>query len=187
MIDELPIQSPGSWKLAVWADSGSGYQPPLIRTFTAFESASTYCELYGPYPSGFRGFPAPRANPEAMPERWRFTVAGCCDLEAKNCSCLNGEWVIVRQKRHPAGHRWVLALNGSFADPQLPCFWRLMFNEPDGFWYLDCVGNLDQAPGTWISYRLHESGWEPQGPNVLHLYTNSRYCNVPATLTLIPV
>src|SRR5207249_2667716 len=120
-------------KLVLWGDDGDGYQQLSAFVFTAVASGTTYCELYGPYsPYPLVGHLPQRPAAEAMPERWRFTVAGCCNLEAGNCECLNGEWVVARQGRGAAGHHWVKALNYSFADPKQPCFWRLTFNDRDG-------------------------------------------------------
>ncbi len=183
--DMLPIPGDlGDWQiLVVWFDTGSSYQyVRLTFQVSSTTTGYTYCETYGlravaPIP--------PRRDWSRMPDRWHFQLSGCADRSCSNCACLNGDWVVTRDKA-PGALRWYHALPGSFTDPGRPSFWRLTFNAKDGFWYLDCVGSLEQLPGTWISYRRHESAWDPSGPNTMHLVTDSGYCHVPDAVTLVP-
>src|SRR5262249_17238344 len=118
--------------------------------------------------------------------RWYFKLIGCSNRKCDNCSCLDGEWVLVWEDRGYKGGRWIKAMDTSFADPKRPSFWRLFHCTQDGFWYLDCVQSLEQPPGTWICYRRHESAWAPHGSNVMHLVTHNEYCNVPESIALAP-
>jgi hypothetical protein len=171
-------------KLVFWTQQSDScnYTKELEQTVTIIPSSYTYCQLYNvPQLHPVRGRDWSR-----MPDRWHFKLAGCSNGSCQNCSCLNAEWVITRDKGCGTRLRWTRALDYSFADPKQPSFWRLTFNENDGFWYLDCVGTLEQPPGSWISYRRHESAWDPCGPNTLYLVTDSGYCHVPDTVTLVP-
>ncbi|MCI0455530.1 MAG: hypothetical protein L0Z62_00955 [Gemmataceae bacterium] len=182
-IDEVPVEGLGNQILVLWSEQDGSYEHIEPDTsFEAVESTSTYCETY-PRSGSLRSLR--RKAWSRLPDRWRFQLAGCANRGCSNCACLNGDWVVTRD-RAPGALRWYHALDRSFADAPQPCYWRLIFNERDGFWYLDCVGSLEQLPGTWISYRLHESAWNPGGPNSMQLVTDSGYCHVPDTVTLVP-
>jgi hypothetical protein len=181
-IDNLPVEGPlGQKQLVVWSqEDGNYYRHPTI-TFQAVQGTYTYCYTYGLTPS----FRHPHRPEQAQtPDRWLLQVAGCSNWTCQNCSCLNGEWLLTRDRG--ASLRWYHTLNQSFSDPRKRSYWRLTFHEDSGFWYLDCVENLEQAPSTWISYRRHESAWDAGGPNVLYLVTDSGYCHVPDAVTLVP-
>jgi hypothetical protein len=178
----IPGTPPCTQDLVAWADDGS-YTPIAHPIRFDVESATdTYCGFY-PSSSLFR-LP-PRRDWSRMPDHWRFKLEGCSNRGCENCDCLNGEWAVARDKQ-PGTLRWYQALGCSFAEREQSAFWRLLFNDRDGWWYLDCVGSPEQLPGTWISYRLHERAWDPSGPNTMSLVTDSGYCHVPSTVTLYP-
>ncbi len=183
--DLLPV--PGNMgvtkTLIVWTDNGCSYSAQTPINFTPQSSTSTYCESY----SGVAPLVLPQKQDWAtLPERWHFAVKGCSNASLYNCNCLNGEWVLTRDRSAGTELLWQRMLNTSIADPSKPSWWRLLFNRVDGFWYLENVSSLEQPTGTSITYRRHESAWDPHGANVMLLVTNHGYCQVPEAITLVP-
>jgi hypothetical protein len=187
-IDEIPVEALGSRKLVLWYENDDGYSRMAAVNFSANSSGSTYCEAYPSLDLERRlGRRARLRDWSRMPDRWHFTLAGCSNQSCSNCSYLNGDWIVTRDQKSSKMYHWYQQLDSSFVDPRQSSFWRLLFNDNDGYWYLDCAGNLEQMPGSWISYRLHASAWDPEGPNVMHLINDSGYCNVPSAIRIIPV
>src|SRR5262249_21306543 len=140
--DLLPVAgNPGAAKtLVVWGDTGTGYGTPQVRNFTALGASQTYCDMYGATPTPA---PAPRRRDwSRMSDHWHFSLSGCANKKYSNCDCLNGDWLLRRDR-----DVWVAVIKGSFADPRQESYWRLVFNTDDGFWYLDVVDSVKQPPG----------------------------------------
>jgi hypothetical protein len=187
-IDLLPLPAGTSLattkKLAVWYENGSGgYHLAPPHTFTVASNNYTYCETYGVTAEVATAKKPAAKDWCALPDRWQFTIAGVSGGSSANCGCLDGTWVL---KREDSALLWSRQLDTSFADAKGRCWWRLSFNQQDGFWYLECVGDTRQPVGTSIAYRRHESAWDPRGANELLLLTDHGYCNVPEFVTLYP-
>lgn len=182
----LPVEGavPGTKTLIIWFDDGTDYTP-VKTTFNVVAGTYTYCSQMILESSPLL---TQRRDWSRMANTWSFQLQGCTNLICSNCGQLNGTWILERETSTARQDLWcwLCKLDFSFFSRDQSSIWRLMFNPNDGFWYLDCVSGPEQTLGSWISYRLHESAWNPEGPNVLLLNTNSGYCEVPPMLTLQP-
>lgn len=189
-ISDLPVHGPlnEQKRLVLWIDDGTGYRLcSNMPCFSVTQSTGTYCELYGGSFSAFTSAQRPRQQDwSKMPDKWFFEVSGCSDRKFKNCECLNGRWLLKRDKQREDVYLWWEAFDFPIGDATQPSYWRLQFNHDDGFWYLQFIGDLDRGTENGIAYRLHESKWNPQGPNVLNLLTHNDYCIVPDSIKLVP-
>lgn len=191
---ELPLPGPisGDCVLVVWGDTGSAYGR-RDRQFTPFEASLTECQGSGSGsgsgmpPSPPLPLPVAVAKWASMSRTWRFTLSGVTDRGCSCCDRLNGTWAVQFDGIHPECCRWYQPLPYSFFSDTGTSVWRLQYHPADGYWYLDCVSNLDQAVGTWLSYRRHQSAWNVQGRNDMTLVTDSGLCNVPPRITLVPM
>ncbi|MFO0966052.1 MAG: hypothetical protein U0793_10770 [Gemmataceae bacterium] len=183
--------------LTVWNDWGNdGYLARCVR-FTPYAADGTECMGYGGSGSGssWSGPLALRALPlkgelsrwAGMPEALRFSVAGAANLKCQKCTALNGAWVIRFDREHPDKCRWICSLPVNLFSTKGASVWRLSHHPADGYWYLDVLSNIDQAPGAWIAYRRHESAWDSAGANEMHLVASSAgLCELPAKVLLLP-
>jgi len=166
--------------LVIWGDSGTAYDKKT-RTFIAEASTYTYCNQ----PSNMMAvMPMKQVAKDwsIMPDGWQFQMSGVTDASACNCTSLNGTWLLRREETL----LWLRKVDASFSDAKRSSWWRLSFNQKDGFWYLECVSDPAQPAGTSIAYRRHESAWNPFGSNELLLMSNQGYCNVPECVTVYP-
>jgi hypothetical protein len=196
MFPEVAVVQLGTQNtLMVWATDGSVFSSNTAD-FTPVQATGTDCEAYGycgGSGSGSGSFGPALALPKhlskwsTMSPTWRFVLADVADGNGDNCDALNGTWALRFDSHHPERCRWFVPVPRGLFGGQATAVWRLQYEPADGYWYLDYASNLDQAPGSWISYRRHDSAWDPHGSNELHLLTDSGLCDVPPKVTLTPV
>lgn len=169
--------------LVVWEEATKPNYNHQCRIFFATANTSTYCEIYDGMTETVKVAKPAAKDWSSLPDRWQFQIAGVANASASNCGCLNGSWLLKRDGKNLL---WARKLDASFADPKKPCWWRLSFNQDDGFWYLECVTDPKQPVGVSIAYRRHESAFDPCGANEMALLTCHGYCHVPDFVTLSP-
>lgn len=179
-IAELPVrQLDQDNLLVVWGDSGTVFSR-VSRRFVPRTGTATDCES-----SGSGSFAA--TTWADMAPLWKFTLSGVAEFRYPHWQLLNGVWVIRRDERHAASARWHHPLPFGLFDPKSPAYWRLQYCPRSGIWHLDCVSNLDQKLGTFLSYQARANDWNPCGPNEMTLATDSGLCRMPRTILLTPI
>ena len=174
-----------------WSETFGFYSELPTVDFIPVNSGHTDCEAgssgsgsgSGTVPAAVSSAGGVREKWAGMARAWRFEIADAAGhgQKGKRCARLNGAFELRLDEEDLRQDRWSCPLPKGLLGAD---HWRLQYQPEDGFWYLDYVTNLDQAPGAIFCYRAHESAWNLRGSNKMVLAKDSDLCKLPREITL---